>query len=348
MPVISHTDLRDFACALFRAADLPEDQARIVTDHLVDANLMGHDSHGIIRMPGYVRSLLSGGIRPAGNHKIVRETPVSLTIDADRSLGIVMASLAMDMAVDRALEHTLGAVAVHRASHIGRLGDFPPRAAARDCIGVLLLNGGGRFAAPFGGTARRLPPNPIAISVPTLNGPPLMLDITTSVAAGGKVDVYRQRGQTLPEGWLIDSEGNPVTDPGRFREEDVAMLPLGGPMGHKGYGLAMMIDAIAGGLSWAGCSAEQPTRGGSGFLALAIKIESFIDLEDYKKEIQILIDWVKSSPTLPGVDRIYLPGEIEDENRRKREAEGIFIEEPTWDDILKVAGELKVPAPGLD
>ena len=158
MPVISHTTMRDFGGAIFEAAGLPEDQARIVTDHLVDANLVGHDSHGIIRIPGYARSLSKGGIRPAGNHKIVRETPVSVVIDANRSIGIVMAHQAMQMAVDRALEHTLGAVAVHQSSHIGRLGDYPPLAAEQDCVGILILNGGGRFTAPFGGTARRLPP----------------------------------------------------------------------------------------------------------------------------------------------------------------------------------------------
>ncbi len=123
------------------------------------------------------------------------------------------------------------------------------------------------------------------------------------------------------------------------------MLPLGGPMGYKGYGLGMMIDAIAGGLSWAGCSAEQPTRGGSGYLALAIKIESFIDLDEYKREIQILIDWVKSSPTMPGTKKIYLPGEIEEEIKQKREADGISLEESTWQDILAAAQDVNVAAP---
>jgi len=116
-------------------------------------------------------------------------------------------------------------------------------------------------------------------------------------------------------------------------------------MGYKGYGLGMMIDAIAGGLSWAGCSAEQPTRGGSGYLALAIKIESFIDLDEYKREIQILIDWVKSSPTMPGTKKIYLPGEIEEEIKQKREADGGSLEESTWQDILAAAQEVNVAAP---
>jgi len=342
MPTIDHTALRAFGYAIFQAAGAPEDQAHIVTDHLVDANLMGHDSHGIIRAPGYVRSLKNGNIKPVGDLKIIRETPASLVIDAEGSLGMVVAHRAMEMATDRALEHTLGAVAVHRSSHIGRLGEFPPKAAERNCIGILMLNGGGRFTAPFGGTGRRLPPNPIAISAPTPNGPPLMLDITTSMAAGGKVDVYRARNRQLPDGWLVDSAGQMVTDPNRFSDEDVAMLPLGGPHGHKGYGLGFMIDVIAGGLSWAGCSARQPSRGGSGYLALAIKIESFIDLDEYMKEVQILIDWVKSSPKMPGVDRIYLPGEIEDETRRKREAEGLFIEDATWQSLQEAAGEFGV------
>jgi uncharacterized oxidoreductase len=253
----------------------------------------------------------------------------------------------MQMAVDRAKQHTLGAVAVHRSSHIGRLGAFPPLAAAQDCIGILMLNGGGRFAAPFGGTGRRLPPNPIAISVPTLNGPAMMLDITTSMVAGGKVLVQQSHNQPVPEGWLVDIHGNTVTDPSTFLTGESAMLPLGGALGHKGYGLAMMIDAIAGGLSWAGCSSEEPTRGGSGYLAFAIKIESFIDIDEYKKEVQRLIDWVKSSPTMPGVEQIYLPGEIEEKSRVKKEVTGIDIPDSIWNEIVKVANELKVPTPAV-
>lgn len=347
MPVVAHDTLREFGYAIFQAAGVPEDQAHILTDHLVEANLMGHDSHGVIHIPGYVRQLQGGTMFPVGNHQIVRETPASLVIAANRSIGIVLAYQAMQMAVERAKQHTFGGVAVHQATHIGRLGAFPPLAAAEDCIGIIILNGGGPFAAPFGGTARRLPPNPIAISVPTPSGPAMMLDMTTSMVAGGKVMVAKARNQPVPEGWLIDEEGKPVTDPTPFVERKIAMLPLGGPVGHKGYGLAMMIDAIAGGLSWAGCSAEQPTRGGSGFFAMAIKIESFIDVDEYKQEVQKLIDWVKSSPKIPGVDRIYFPGEIELEKQRQREAEGIFVEDSTWNNLLALAGELQVPEPGV-
>jgi uncharacterized oxidoreductase len=342
---IASRTLQDIACAALHAAGLPSDQAEIAAAHLVEANLVGHDSHGVIRIPGYVRSLRAGELVPVGSETIVRETPASLVIDANRSFGIVLCYTAMQAAVDRALAHTFGGVAVHHSGHIGRLGAYPPMAAKHDCIGVLMLNGGSRFMAPYGGVARRLPPNPIAISVPTASGMPLMLDITTSVAAGGKVEVYHARGQDLPAGWLIDANGQPVTDPGQFRDGSVAMLPFGGAVGYKGYGLAMMIDAIAGGLSWAGCSAANPTRGGSGYFALAIRIDSFIDPDEFKQETQTLVDWVKSSPTMPGVDQIYVPGEVEEVTRRARLAAGIPIEEPTWREICAVAHDLGIAVP---
>jgi uncharacterized oxidoreductase len=347
MPVVPYTTMLEFGRAIFEGAGVPSDQAEIAVNHLVEANLMGHDSHGIMRLPLYTRALLKGDIVPVGQHKIMRETPTSAVIDANRSFGIVLTYTAMKMAVEKAKQHTLGAVAVHRSSHIGRLGAFPPLAAEEDCIGILMLNGGGRFTAPFGGSGRRLPPNPIAISVPGPNGPAMMLDITTSILAGGKIDVYHARNQPVPPGILVDANGESVSDPNRFKSGEIAMLPLGGPMGYKGYGLAMMIDAIAGGLSWAGCSADEPTRGGSGYLALAIKVESFIDVDEYKQEIQRLIDWVKSSPTLPGVNKIYLPGEIEEETKQKRMADGLNIEESTWANILEAAESVNVPVPTI-
>ena len=345
MPTIPHTILRTLGQAIFEAVSVPADQAETATDHLVESNLMGHDSHGLMRLPGYVKELRSGNIQPVGSYEVVRETPASLVLNAEKNFGIVLGYQSMQMAIERAQQHTFGCVAVHRSSHIGRLGAYPPLAAQRDCIGVVMLNGGARFTAPFGGTGRRLPPNPIAVSVPTPDGPPLMLDMTTSMAAGGKVDVLGSQGRQVPEGWLVDIEGKSVLDPMAFRNGEAAMLPMGGPVGYKGYGLAMMIDAIAGGLSWAGCSAEEPTRGGSGYLALAIKIESFIDVEEYKQEIGKLIDWVRSSPTQPGVERIYLPGEIEAETRAEREANGIPLPESTWQELVQTADELNVSVP---
>ena len=149
MPTISHDSLREYGAAIFAAAGFPADQGRDVTEHLVDSNLVGHDSHGVIRLPGYITSVREGSMKPVGKLKIVRETPVSLVIDAQRMQGIVLAKKAMEMAVARAKEHTFGAVAVHQSTHIGRLGAFPPIAAQQDCIGLLMLNGGGPFYRAF-------------------------------------------------------------------------------------------------------------------------------------------------------------------------------------------------------
>jgi uncharacterized oxidoreductase len=344
MPILSHTVLRQLSYQIFRNAGATEEDARIVADHLVDSNLAGHDSHGVIRMPGYARGVKGGGIKPSTEYEIMKETPTTAVIDGKGGWGIVLTLKATEMAVEKAKNYTFGAIGIHRCSHIGRLGDFPPRIAKHGMAGFVLLNGGGRFTAPFGGTGRRLPPNPLAFSAPIDDRKCIMLDMTTSVVAGGKIDIKRARGQRMPEGWVIDAEGKPIYDPNDF--DKGAVLPLGGiQFGHKGYGLAMMIDVLAGGLSWAGCSRQSPTRGASGVLVMAINISSFIELNEFKKEVQGLIEWVKSSPTLSGFDEIYYPGEIEEIEREKREREGIYIEDETWNRITEVAKELGVTVP---
>ena len=338
MPIVHHEVLRTLVYDMYIAAGGVEEDARIVSDHVVDSNLAGHDSHGVINAPNYARGMKGGPA--AAKLEIVRETPASAVINANGALGMVAARKAMDMAIEKAQTNTIGAVGLHRCGHAGRMGEYPPIAARAGMIGIVLLNGGGRFMHPFGGSERRLPPNPIAISVPRKKGAPLLLDTTMSVVAGGKILVKIARGEEMPEGWMIDSDGNPVTDPNAFRErhDDTAVMPVGGfQFGHKGFGLGFMIDAIAGGLSWAGCSREKPTRGASGIMMIVIKIESFIDLEDYQQEIEYLTEWIKSSATLPGVEEIYAPGDFEERSREKRLKEGIPIEDTTWNRLVEAA-----------
>ena len=345
MPAIAPSDLNDLVTGILHGSGLPEAQARRTADHLVESNLMGHDSHGVMRVPGYAEQIEKGSIKALGSQIVEREAPATAVIDADRSIGILMAYEAMEMATRKAQGGGVGVVTVRRASHIGRLGAFPPLAAAKNCIGLIMLNGGAMFAAPFGGTDRRLPPNPLAISVPTDTDDPMMLDITTSMVAGGKLEVLTARNQEAPEGWLVDGEGNTVTDPALLRTPHAAMLPLGGALGHKGYGLSMMIDVMAGALSRAGCSREKPTRGASGFLCMALQIEAFVDMDEYRTEVRHLIDWIKSSRLMPGTDRIYLPGEIEQQRIRERTASGIPIEDATWNRIVESASKYGIPVP---
>ncbi len=345
MVVVPHAVLKEFVCNIYMSAGAVEEDAQIVANHLVESNLMGHDSHGVIRTDFYINTMKVG---PSSDRmEIVRETPTSAVINVNNALGMVAAKKAMSLAIKKAKTHTLGAVALHNCGHAGRMGAYPTQAAEEGMIGIVLLNGGARFMHPFGGTSRRLPPNPIAISAPRKNGEPLLLDMTLSVVAGGKIAIKAARNEQMPEGWLIDAEGNSVTDPREFESRnDTAVTPLGGfQFGHKGFGLGFMIDAIAGGLSWAGCSRDEPTRGGSGIVMIAIKIADFIDSNAFTREIEYMIDWVKSSDKLPGVDEIYVPGESEAQCRAKRMREGIPIEEKTWNRIVKIATSHRVSIP---
>ena len=346
MPTISHTVLREFIYNLYIGAGGVAEDAKIVSDHLVNANLAGHDSHGVINATGYANAMKEGS--SANKLEIIRETPVNAVIDAHGALGMVASLKAMELAIEKAKANTIGIVGLHHCGHAGRMGDYPTRAATEGMIGIVLLNGGGRLMHPFGGSARRIPPNPIAISVPRKNGEPLLLDMTLTVVAGGKVNLKAARKEEMPEGWMIDPSGEPILDPKALRDNPhgSAIMPLGGfQFGHKGFGLGFMIDAIAGGLSWAGCSQAKPTRGASGIVMMAIKIEAFIDLESYQQEIEHLIEWVKSSPTLPGVQEIYVPGEIESQNQKQRLEHGIYIEHPTWAQLIELSNSLGVKAP---
>ncbi len=346
MPIVSHKILRAFVYDIYKEAGGTDEDAQIVSDHIVDSNLAGHDSHGVINAPNYIGGMAGGP--SAEKMEVVRESGAATVINVNGALGMVAARKAMEMAVEKAKTCTIGAVGLHRCGHAGRMGEYPPIAAHAGMIGIVLLNGGGRFMHPHGGTSRRLPPNPIAISVPRANGEPLLLDMTLSVVAGGKLLVKSARGEPIPEGWMIDSDGNAITNPNDFRERanDTAVMPLGGfQFGHKGFGLAVMIDAIAGGLSWAGCSQQSPTRGASGIVMFAINISDFIDLVDYEQEIEYLVEWVKSSARMPGIDELYVPGDFEQRNREKRIKEGIPIEQPTWDRLIEAANRYKVDIP---
>ena len=346
MPVVPFEKLNSLSRAIFEATGIPEEDAHILADHLTTSNLLGHDSHGVWFMPRYVPSLQSD-YRPWEDHAVVVDRPGFAQIDGNGANGIVAVTKALALAVEKARGAAIGMVALRNVSHIGRLGDFPPRIAEHGMIGMVGLNGGGEFVAPFGSADRRLRPEPIAFAVPRRNGPPLMLDVTLSVVAGGKVEQKIERGEPMPDGWLIDQQGRYVNDGSRYHAEpdQVAVLPLGGlQFGHKGHGLAMMIEMIIGPLSNAGCTGG---KGGGGILIAAVDIEAFMDLEAYTEEIEAHVAYVGSAKPLPGFEQVYAPGEIEEATRRKRLAEGIYIPEKTWNTITETAAELSVEMPAI-
>ncbi len=348
MPVIQHQILNDLVFRIFSATGIPEADAHIVADHLVNSQLYGHDSHGTWFVPAYARGMKNGYHRWE-DHEVQRDTPVLRVIDAKGANGIVSVTQALDIAVEKAKQSTFGFVGLNHTTHIGRLGDYPPRLAEQGMIGMVWLNGGGLFLSPFGSADRRLRPEPIAFSAPRKNGPPFMLDMTMTVVAGGKIEQKSIRTEPMPEGWVIDQQGQYVTDPARYKNdpENTGVLPLGGmQFGHKGYGLGMMVEMLVGPLSYAGCTKDAKGSGG-GVMILAINIEDFLDLASYEQEVEDLAQWVCSARPLPNVKKVYAPGEIEQENYARLIIEGIDLPEPTWRAIGEVAGEMGVEMPVL-
>jgi LDH2 family malate/lactate/ureidoglycolate dehydrogenase len=242
----------------------------------------------------------------------------------------------MNLAIEIATEAGVGAVTLHNSCHTGRIGTYAEMAAEAGMVGIVTVNagGGGQLVAPFGGTARRISTNPISIGAPSTEGRPIVLDVATSVAPEGKVRALLHAGKRLPEGWLIDARGKPTTDPAAlYADPPAAILPLGGPFGHKGFGLAFMIDILSGILSGAGHCRPGATYAGDGMLAIALNVAHFTPLADFRRHVAELSAHVKDCPTAPGVEQIYVPGEIELRKREERQRSGIPVEPETWEQI---------------
>ncbi len=347
MPQISLEKLQAIASEIFLNIGATKVEAERVAEHLVTSNLVGHDSHGIIRIPQYVKSIKEGGINLDAKIDVIQETNSIALLDGNWGFGQVIAKKAMDLAIDKAAKSSISCVSVYNCNHIGRLGEYSEMAAKRDMIGIISVNnsGTGRIVAPYGGTVRRLSPNPISISFPTESENPILLDISCSVVAEGKLRVKFNRKEEVPEGWIIDSSGNPTTNPADFYGSNGsisgAILPLGGNFAYKGFGLGFVLDVLCGALSKAGCSREDATRIGNAIFIEAINISDFRPLDEFKAEVEKLRNYVKSSPLAPGFREILVPGEIEYREKSKRVNEGIFVEEGTWNQIAEIAKSLE-------
>ena len=335
MPLVQPDELERISTELLVEAGVPEDEARIVARNLVCANLAGHDSHGVMRLPQYLAALESGSIAPGAPIEVVRETASTAVLDAHWGFGQVVGLRAAEMAVEKARANDLAAVAVRRSKHVGGLGSYVEMIADAGMIGLMFVNGhgGGTYMPPWGGAHARLCTNPLAAGFPT-GGDPIVLDISTTAVAEGKVRTYRIRGEEVPENWLVDHEGRPTTDPKVLYEEPRgAIMPLGGNVGYKGFGLGLLVDLLAGGLSGAGTSGSGK-GGGNAFTIIAISPEPFVGVSHFEQEADALIEWVKSSRLAPGFDEILVPGEIERRSAEQRKS-GIPVDDETWQQITQ-------------
>src|SRR5436305_5957701 len=342
--MLTADSLRDLARRMVAALNAPPDEALLIADSLVDSNLAGHDSHGVLRLEQYARMVRDGHIIPGARTEIVHETAATALVDGNWNFGQVVAFRAVEIGMRKAREAGTAVVSVRNANHLGRLGEFTLKAARDGFIAIAGINnhGRGNLVAPWGGSDGRLATNPISIATP---GPerPLLLDITTSVVAEGKVRLKRNAGQPVPAGWLVDSRGEPTTDPqDLYNAPRGAILPFGGIAGHKGYGLSVMIDVLAGALSGAGCSQADAPRLGNAMFLNVIDIEQFLPLEAFKRHVAVLIEHVRASPPAPGFDEVLMPGEVEAREEERRRRDGIAIDDETWRQLEATARELGV------
>jgi uncharacterized oxidoreductase len=349
MPTLLAPDLQTFATNLLAAAGATEADAQRVAESLIDANLRGYESHGVMRIPYYVEQLNKGEVRPGVELTIVDESPSKVVADGNWGFGQVQAKRLTALLIDKAQACGVAVGTMKQASHVGRLGEYGEMCTAVGLVAILMVNthGVARRVAPPGGTAPRLGTNPLAIAVP-YGDEPLVLDFSTSIIAEGKVRVKKIAGEACPPGWLLDSDGQPTTDPNvLYGTPPGTILPMGGSQTYKGFGLAMMIDIFAGALSGGRCAREAPLNpNGNCLFMLVIDPEHFGGAHHFAEEVSQLTEFVKSTPRVLGCDEILLPGDPERRIMAKNSIDGITLDAENWNVLARLAEALGVPAPG--
>lgn len=340
MPTVQADRLRDIAAQLLMGAGANQEEAEIVSRHSIGANLVGHDSHGIIQIPTYIDRVKRGHIVPGAEYEVIRETSTTTVVDGHWGYGYVVSERAMKTTIDKAKEHGVAAATVFRQSHVGRVADYPIMASSEGLIGMMTADSGrsSKAVVPFGGKEARLGTNPICFSMPSNLEGPMFIDMATSAVAAGKLGVAVARGTSVPEGWIIDKDGNPSTDPADLRSGG-AVLPLGGDQGHKGYGLGVMIEIFSGILTGLGFGHDPSGRHNDGCFMAAFKVDAFRDLEEFKTEVTEFAQYLKETPRAAGVDEIFYPGEPEHLKEKQLLKDGIEVEDATWDKLKTLADE---------
>jgi uncharacterized oxidoreductase len=347
---IPHDRLRDLTAAIFQAAGCQQAEAARIAFHLVEANLVGHDSHGVLRVRTYVQWLREGKVLAGQAVQTVMEGEVFAVLDGQFGFGQTIGEQAMEVGIEKARKHGVAVIALRNSGHLGRIGDWPLQVARAGLLSLHFVNttGAGILVAPFGGIQRRLSANPIAAGVPVAGAPPIILDMSACTIAEGKIRVALNKGVPVPEGCIIDPAGKPTTDPRVFYGDPPgAILSIAG---HKGYGLAVICEVLAGALTGGGCS--NPANAGrvvNGMLSILLNSDAFLqgtfaDPEGaFASEMERFIAWVKSSATTTPGGEILMPGEIEERTKAQRLRDGISIDDTTWSQLVETARSVGVP-----
>ncbi|OHB80514.1 MAG: dehydrogenase [Planctomycetes bacterium RBG_16_64_12] len=348
MPTFSAKELTKFAADMLVAEDVGREEAELVADSLVGANLRGYDSHGLMRIPFYLDRAKKGEVVPGAEFEVLRETPSLLTVDAHWGYGQTQARRLTERLIEKARDSGVGVGTMRHCSHVGRLGEYCEMAAEAGLVSMMMVNNHGavRRVAPPGGKAPRLSTDPLAVGIP--NGDePLVLDFCTSVAAEGKVRVKQIAGELCPDGWLLDSEGRPTNDPNLlYADPPGSIRPMGGDQPYKGFALGLMVEIFSGALSGGVCSREVPTNPiGNCVFLMVLDPGHLGGAEHFAGEVSSLVAYIRGCPRVDGVDEILLPGDPERRTLKRRLAEGIALDEKNWEQLVNLAAKLGVDVP---
>ena len=344
---IPASGLEAFIARAFVAVGISAAEAKSIAELMTRADLMGADGHGVFRLPQYIRRIKGGAVNVKPRIRIEREAAGMALVNGDNGMGHLVMKFATEKAIEKAKTAGVAWVGVQHSNHAGPASLYASMPMAHDMIGLYLAVGNANHLPAWGGIDMLLSTNPIAVGVPAGEEAPVVLDMATTVAAYGKVKTKAQRGETMPEGWMIDRRGQPLTDP--KRADDGFLLPIGG---YKGYGLALMFGLLAGTLNGAAMgrdvvdfNKDDVTPTNTGHAIVAISLAAFGDVAGFKQRVDELVRDLRASKRLPGVDAIRLPGEGSHAARAERTRLGIPLPPALMQALTGLADELKIAPP---
>lgn len=348
--IVAAARLRSFVAEAFERCGVPAADAAIAADVLVTSDLRGIESHGVARLHHYISLLRQGLIAAQTQVRMVREMPTALSLDAGSGLGLIAGHQAMQLCIARAREYGSAAVAVHGSTHYGIAGYYAMMALPHDMIGVAMTNASPNVV-PFGGLQPMLGTNPLAYAIPCGEEPAIVVDMSTSGVSYGKIELALRAGTLIPPGWAIDGSGQVLTDPVAV-SKDRRLLPLGGVeegVGYKGFGLAMVVEALCHALAGAAMSMQitaVQARGARpnniGHFFAAYRIDAFRDVDAFKADMDHLVRALRACPPAPGVERVLLPGEKEHLMVQERTRRGVPLHEQVMTSLRTIAAELGI------
>lgn len=340
MPVVAADRLRTIVEALLQASGTSAEEAETVARYSVAANLAGHDSHGVIQIPIYIDRIGVGHIVPGAPFEIKQESATTTVIDGNWGFGYVVADRATKLTIEKAKKSNVAATTILRQSHIGRVAAYPLMAVKEGLIAIMTADSGRspKAVAPFGGREARLGTNPICIAMPSDLDGPFVLDMATSAVAVGKIKLAQAKGTKIPEGWVVDKQGQPTTDPFEYDRGGV-LLPLGGSEGYKGYGMSAMVEVFSGLLPGLGFGVEPTGRHNDGCFLTMFNVEAFRPLATFKKEVTEFAAYLKATKPAEGFKEVLYPGEVEWRTEQERLKSGIEVDEKTWKKLLEIGAK---------